>query len=56
MNAVEKVGSEKIFFGTDTYSCGFQTGRILFARIRDKDKENILYLNAKRHFPKITCL
>ena len=54
--AVEKVGSEKIFFGTDTYSCGFQTGRILFARISDKDKENILYANAKSHFPKITCL
>ncbi len=50
--AVEQVGSEKIFFGTDTYSCGFQTGRILFARISDKDKENILYYNAKRHFPK----
>lgn len=48
--AVDKVGSEKIFFGTDTYSCAFQTGRILFARISDKDKENILSGNAKRHF------
>ncbi|MBR6052040.1 MAG: hypothetical protein IKP68_12680 [Clostridia bacterium] len=56
MIAAEKVGSEKIFFGTDTYSCGFRTGRIMFGGISDKDKENILCLNAKRHFPKITCL
>ncbi len=48
--AVEQVGSEKIFFGTDTYSCGFQRGRIEYARIRDRDKENILYINAKNHF------
>ncbi|MBO4429538.1 MAG: amidohydrolase family protein [Clostridia bacterium] len=48
--AVERVGSEKIFFGTDTYSCGFQRGRIEYARIGDKDKENILYNNAKAHF------
>ena len=50
--AVEKVGSEKIFFGTDTYSCGFQTGRIKYARINEKDKENIFYNNAKKHFAK----
>lgn len=49
---VEHAGSEKIFFGTDTYSSGFQTGRIKFARISDKDKENILYNNAKKHFAK----
>ena len=48
--AVERVGSEKIFFGTDTYSCGFQRGRIEYARIHDKDKENILHNNAKEHF------
>ena len=48
--AVERVGSEKIFFGTDTYSCAFQTGRIKYARISEKDKENILYNNAKKHF------
>ena len=47
---VERVGSEKIFFGTDTYSAGFQAGRIQFARMSDKDKENILYNNAKLHF------
>lgn len=48
--AVEKVGSKKIFFGTDTYSCGFQVGRIQYARISDKDKENIFYNNAKKYF------
>lgn len=48
--AVEQVGSEKIFFGTDTYACGFQVGRIQYARISDKDKENIFYNNAKLHF------
>lgn len=45
--AVEKVGAEKIFFGTDTYACGFQMGRIKYARISDKDKDSILYNNAK---------
>lgn len=48
--AVEKVGSEKIFFGTDTYACGFQKGRIEYARISEKDKENIFFNNAKIHF------
>ena len=51
--AVERVGSERIFFGTDTYACGFQKGRIEYARVSDKDKENILYNNAKKHFNKI---
>ena len=51
--AVERVGSEKIFFGTDTYACGFQVGRVKYARISDEDKENILYNNAKREFDKI---
>ena len=32
---------------------GFQMGRIKYARISDKDKENILYNNAKREFNKI---
>lgn len=50
--AVKEVGSEKIFFGTDTYSCAFQKGRIFFADISDKDKENILYNNAVREFSK----
>lgn len=50
--AVSRVGSEKIFFGTDTYSCGFQVGRIQFARISSEDKENILCNNAKGCFAK----
>ncbi|MBQ8657849.1 MAG: amidohydrolase family protein [Clostridia bacterium] len=50
--AVEKVGSEKIFFGTDTYSCAFQVGRILLAGISKKDKENILRNNAIKFFIK----
>lgn len=48
--AVEKVGSEKIFFGTDTYASGYQIGRVQYARISDKDKENILYKNALNYF------
>ena len=48
---INRVGSEHIFFGTDTYSCAFQRGRIQFARIPEKDKENILRNNALRMFP-----
>ena len=48
---INRVGSEHIFFGTDTYSCAFQRGRIQFARIPEKDKENILLNNALRMFP-----
>ncbi|MBR6739558.1 MAG: amidohydrolase [Clostridia bacterium] len=48
--AVETIGSEKILFGTDTYSCAFQKGRILLSRISQKDKENILRKNAERIF------
>ena len=50
--AVDRVGAEKIFFGTDTYDCGFQVGRIQYARICEKDKENIFYNNAKKYFQK----
>jgi predicted TIM-barrel fold metal-dependent hydrolase len=48
--AVEQVGSEKIFFGTDTYSPASHLSRIAFANIADSDKENILYKNALRCF------
>ncbi|MBR4941533.1 MAG: amidohydrolase family protein [Clostridia bacterium] len=48
--AVSRIGSEHILFGTDTYSTAFQRGRIEFARISDRDRENILYGNAKRLF------
>ena len=47
---VGKIGSEKILFGTDTYSCAFQLGRIYFSGISDQDKENILYKNAQKLF------
>ena len=49
--AVEAVGSEKILFGTDTYSPTFQYSRIALSRISQADKENILYKNAIRLFP-----
>ncbi len=49
---VERVGSEKILFGTDGYDPGFQRGRIEYARIPDRDKENILRKNAERLFAK----
>ncbi len=50
--AVEQVGSEKILFGTDTYACSFAYPRIALADIPYEDKENILYKNALRLFPK----
>jgi predicted TIM-barrel fold metal-dependent hydrolase len=50
--AVSRVGSEKILFGTDTYSFAFQFGRIALSDIPLKDKENILWKNAIRLFPK----
>lgn len=51
--AVERIGSEKILFGTDS-TCYFspsQRARIDFADISETDKCNILYRNALRHFP-----
>lgn len=48
--AVEKIGADKIFFGTDTYSCAFQRGRIDYADISEEDKRKILFENAKKHF------
>ncbi len=51
--AVSRVGSRHILFGTDTYSCGFQRGRIQFSRLSETDKENILFRNALRLFPKL---
>ena len=50
---VNRVGSEKILFGTDTYAAGFQKGRIDYALISGQDKENILHRNAERLFEKI---
>ena len=50
--AVQRVGSEKILFGTDTYACAFSYPRIALADISMEDKENILYKNALKMFPK----
>ncbi len=49
---VDRVGSKRILFGTDTYSAGFQRGRIEYALISDEDKNNILRNNALRLFEK----
>ena len=48
--AVSQIGSDRILFGTDTYSAGAQRGRIEYALISEQDKENILLNNAKRLF------
>lgn len=51
--AVRQVGADKILFGTDTYSCAFQFGRIALADLQDTEKEKILYQNAMRLFPNV---
>lgn len=50
--AVKEIGSNKILFGSDTllHSVACQKARIEFADIKEKDKENILYNNAKELF------
>ncbi len=48
--AVSQIGSERILFGTDTYSAASQRGRIEFAIISQQDKDNILFNNAKQLF------
>ncbi len=47
---VNRVGSEHILFGTDTYAAGFQRGRIEYALISEQEKDNILRYNAERLF------
>lgn len=49
--AVSRVGSQKILFGTDTYSFAFQFGRIALSSLSFEDKENILWKNAVTLFP-----
>ena len=51
--AVNRIGSEKILFGTDTYSFAFQFGRIALSELSLRDKENILWKNAIRLFPDV---
>ena len=54
--AVQRIGSEKIFFGTDDYACAFQRGRIDYADISLEDRKNILYKNALRVFKQLSVL
>lgn len=49
---VERVGSDRILFGTDTYAPGFQYGRIEYALISEQDKVNIFKANAEKLFGK----
>ena len=51
--AVEQVGADHIFFGTDSYAVPFQKGRILLSSISEEDKQKILLGNALRCFPKL---
>lgn len=53
--AVEAVGADRIFFGTDGYSAPFQKGRILLSSISEEDKQKILLHNALRLFPKLSA-
>lgn len=53
---VNKVGSERILFGTDSYAYGFQRGRIEYAQISYDDKVNILRRNAEKLFGFSDCI
>ena len=53
--AVETVGADRIFFGTDGYSAPFQKGRILLSSISEEDKQKILLGNALQAFPKLAA-
>ena len=50
--AVGRVGSQRILFGTDTYSFAMQFGRIALSALSFEEKENILWKNAKTLFEK----
>ncbi len=50
---VQRVGSQRILFGTDTYAPGSQYGRIEYALISEDDKENIFRKNAEKLFSKV---
>lgn len=50
--AVERVGSEKILFGSDTYCLAYCYPRVALSDISMSDKENILWKNALRLFPR----
>ena len=50
--AVQKIGPDRILFGTDTYSAAFQLGRVAWADISGEAKKKILLDNALSLFPK----
>ena len=50
--AHSRIGADRILFGTDTYSAGFQRGRIEYALIPEEDKRKILRENALKLFAK----
>lgn len=50
--AYNRVGADRILFGTDTYSAAFQRGRIEFALIPEEDKRKILLDNSAMLFSK----
>ena len=50
--AYQRIGADRILFGTDTYSAAFQRGRIEFALLSKEDKQKILRDNALRLFEK----
>lgn len=50
--AYSRIGADRILFGTDTYSAGFQRGRIEFALLPKEDKQKILRDNAYLLFAK----
>lgn len=53
--AVNTLGSDRIFFGTDGYSVPFQKGRILLSSVSEEDKQKILLHNALGVFPKLAA-
>lgn len=50
--AYSRIGTDRILFGTDTYSAAFQRGRIEFALLPKEDKQKILRDNAQQLFAK----
>ena len=49
---VNRIGADKILYGSDGYAAGFQRGRIEYAQISDEDKAKILRTNAEKLFAK----
>ena len=49
---VDRFGSDRILFGTDTYAYSYEFARVAFAEISFEDKENIFWKNAMKLFDK----